>query len=187
MTTRRKRVLLISLVLILSLPMLAIADPPSVVGRLNLVEGSVSFRPGSLDEWAPAMLNYPLSAGDHLWADQGSRAELHVGSTAVRLDGGTEISFLNLDDQIVQLGVSEGQLNVRLRRLDPGDEFEIITSQSKAQSVSFGQNGFALCNALVMAGGAQRCSSAWSQKHRHAELELCAPMARPVTDRLLRF
>ena len=60
MTTRRKRVLLISLVLILSLPMLAIADPPSVVGRLNLVEGSVAFRPGSLDEWAPAMLNYPL-------------------------------------------------------------------------------------------------------------------------------
>ena len=130
MTTRRKRVLLISLVLILSLPMLAIADPPSVVGRLNLVEGSVSFRPGSLDEWAPAMLNYPLSAGDHLWADQGSRAELHVGSTAVRLDGGTEISFLNLDDQIVQLGVSEGQLNVRLRRLDPGDEFEIDTPNS---------------------------------------------------------
>jgi hypothetical protein len=130
MTTRRNRVLLISLVLIISFPLLAMADPPSLVGRLNLVEGGVSFRPGSLDEWAPAALNYPLTAGDHLWADQGSRAELHVGSTALRLDAGTEISFLNLDDQTVQIGVSEGQLNVRLRRLDPGDAFEIDTPNS---------------------------------------------------------
>ena len=127
MITSCKRALLISVVLVLSLPVLAMADPPSLVGRLNLVEGGVSFRPGSLDEWAPAVLNYPLTAGDHLWADQGGRAELHVGSTAIRLDAGTEISFLNLDDQTVQLGVSEGQLNVRLRRLDPGDAFEIDT------------------------------------------------------------
>ena len=130
MITGWKRVLFISLVLVLSLPALAAADPPSLVGRLNLVEGAVSFRPGSLDEWAPAVLNYPLTAGDHLWTDQGSRAELHVGSTAVRLDAGTEISFLNLDDQTVQIGVSEGQLNVRLRRLDPGDAFEIDTPNS---------------------------------------------------------
>ena len=40
------------------------ADPPSQVGRLSFISGSVSFRPGSLDEWAPAMLNYPLTAGD---------------------------------------------------------------------------------------------------------------------------
>ncbi len=76
------------------------------------------------------MLNYPLTAGDHLWTDDSSRAELHVGSTAVRLDAGTEISFLNLDDQTIQVGVSQGQLNVRLRRLDPGDAFEIDTPNS---------------------------------------------------------
>ena len=111
-------------------PVLAAADPPSVVGRLNLAEGAVSFRPGSLDEWAPAVLNYPLTSGDHVWADAGSRAELHVGSTAVRLDGETEISFLNLDEDVVQVGISEGRVNVRLRRLDPGDAFEIDTPNS---------------------------------------------------------
>jgi hypothetical protein len=130
MTTRPKRFLLASLILILFLPALAIADPPSVVGRLNLVDAGVSFRPGSMDEWAPAVLNYPLTAGDHLWTDSGSKAELHVGSTALRLDAGTEISFLNMDDQTVQVGVSQGQLNVRLRRLDPGDAFEIDTPNS---------------------------------------------------------
>jgi len=130
MTTRQSRVLIISIIFVLSLPALVSADPPSLVGRLNLAEGAVSFRPGSLDEWAPAMLNYPLTAGDHLWTDDGGRAELHVGSTAVRLDAGTEISFLNLDDQTVQVGVAQGQLNVRLRRLDPGDAFEIDTPNS---------------------------------------------------------
>ena len=130
MTTIKNRCLIVSICLVLCSASFALADPPSIVGRLNLADGAVSFRPGSLDEWAPAVLNYPLTAGDHLWADEGSRAEIHVGSTAVRLDGGTEMSFLNLDDQTVQLAVSQGQLNVRLRRLDPGDVFEIDTPNS---------------------------------------------------------
>ena len=61
------------------------ADPPSQVGRLSLISGSVSFHPGSLDEWALAVLNYPLTAGDHLWTDTGSRAEVHLRSAAIRL------------------------------------------------------------------------------------------------------
>ena len=95
------------------------ADPPSEVGRLNLVSGSVSFQSGSLDEWGPAMLNYPLTTGDKLWADDGGRAELHVGSSALRIGANTDFSFLNLDDQTVQIRLAEGSLNVRVRDLDP--------------------------------------------------------------------
>ncbi len=120
----------IALVLSFLVPVLLAADPPSVVGRLNLVTGEVSFRPGSLDEWAPATINYPLTVGDHLWTDAAGRAELHVGSTAVRLDSNTEISFLNLDEQTVQLALSQGQLNVRLRQLEAGDTVEIDTPNS---------------------------------------------------------
>ena len=42
-------------------------DPPSRVGRLNYLSGSVSFRPGTVDEWTAATLNYPVYEGDHLW------------------------------------------------------------------------------------------------------------------------
>src|ERR1017187_1150034 len=45
-------------------------DPPSRVARLNYMSGTVSFRPGSVDEWAAATLNYPLYNGDHLRADR---------------------------------------------------------------------------------------------------------------------
>ena len=103
------------------------ADPPSQVGRLSLISGEVSFHPGSLDEWAPATLNYPLSAGDHLWTDSGARAEVQLLSAAVRLNSGTEFSFLGLDDQRVQVRLSEGSLNVNLRSVDEGMAFEIDT------------------------------------------------------------
>ena len=42
------------------------ADPTSQVGRLYSLSGSVSFRPGSLDEWVPATLNY-LTIGFDSW------------------------------------------------------------------------------------------------------------------------
>src|SRR2546425_6464572 len=36
-------------------------DPPSRVGRLSYLGGSVSFRPGDADDWAAATVNYPRS------------------------------------------------------------------------------------------------------------------------------
>jgi hypothetical protein len=100
------------------------------VGRLNFVTGAVSFRPENVTEWAPATLNYPLTIGDHLWADQDGQAEVHVGSTAIRLASNTEISFLNLNDQTIQIRLSTGSLNLRLRHLGTGEEIELDTPNS---------------------------------------------------------
>ena len=102
-------------------------DPPDRVGRLNLLNGTVSFHPESVEEWAPATLNYPLTIGDHLWTDQDGQAEVHVGSTAIRLASRTEISFLNLNDQTMQIRLSTGSLNVRLRHLGSTEEIEVDT------------------------------------------------------------
>ena len=60
-------------------------DPPSRVARLNYFSGSVSFQPGGEGDWVTAVQNRPLTTGDNLWADQISRAELHIGSTAIRM------------------------------------------------------------------------------------------------------
>src|SRR3984957_30863 len=103
------------------------ADPPSRVARLNFQEGPVSFRPGGVDSWAAATTNYPVTTGDYLWADQGARAELHVGSTAIRMDQMTAISVLNLNDQIVQLSLTAGSLNVHIRYLGENESFEVDT------------------------------------------------------------
>jgi hypothetical protein len=102
-------------------------DPPSRVARLNLIQGSVSFRPATVDEWAPATLNYPVHTGDYLWADQVARAELHVGSTAIRMDQTTAISVVNLNDELTQLSLTSGALNVHIRYLGENENFEVDT------------------------------------------------------------
>ena len=93
-------------------------DPPTRVARLNFMKGQVALRPAGLDDWTDATLNDPLTTGDHLWTETESWAELHAGSTAIRLAPRTAFAFLNLDDSYMQLRLSEGSLDVRVRSLE---------------------------------------------------------------------
>jgi hypothetical protein len=102
-------------------------DPPSRVARIGYLEGAVSFQPAGETDWVGAVPNRPLTTGDQLWSDQDSRAELQLGSAVLRLGANTGFSFLNLDDHTVQIQLTSGSLNVRVRRLDQNDVFEIDT------------------------------------------------------------
>jgi hypothetical protein len=102
-------------------------DPPTRVARLGYIEGSVSFQPAGVEDWVQAVPNRPMTTGDRLWADRGSRAELQLGSAVIRLSENTGISFLNLDDHTVQIQLSSGTIDVRARRLDQDDYFEVDT------------------------------------------------------------
>ena len=102
-------------------------DPPSRVARLGYMEGSVSFDPAGEQDWVEATPNRPMTTGDKIWADKGSRAELQLGSASIRLSENTGMSFLNLDDRTVQIQLTSGTVNVRVRRLSRDDVFEIDT------------------------------------------------------------
>ncbi|MGO9084435.1 MAG: DUF6600 domain-containing protein [Candidatus Sulfotelmatobacter sp.] len=102
-------------------------DPPARVARLNYSQGSVSFRPAGEDDWVAAVPNRPIVAGDDLWADEDSRAEVHVGSAAIRLGAQTGITFLALDDLNTQIRLAQGSLIVRVRHVDDDDTYEIDT------------------------------------------------------------
>jgi len=102
-------------------------DPPGRVGRLNYSQGSVSFRPAGEDDWVTAVPNRPMVEGDDLWADENSRAEVHVGSTALRLGERTGITFLDLDDHNTQIRLAQGSLILRVRHLDDDDNYEVDT------------------------------------------------------------
>jgi hypothetical protein len=133
-------VLLLSLTLVLQFSTLARAqdqdndddqgpaqDPPGRVGRLNYSKGSVSFRPAGEDDWVTAVPNRPMAEGDDLWADDNSRAEVHIGSTALRLGEKTGVTFLDLDDHNTQIRLAQGSLIIRVRHLDDDDNYEIDT------------------------------------------------------------
>lgn len=102
-------------------------DPPGRIARMNHAEGSVSFQPGGEGDWLQAVQNRPLTTGDNLWADQNSRAELHIGSTVLRMGSETSMTFLDLDDRATQLRLAQGSLMLRVRHLDDDDHFEVDT------------------------------------------------------------
>ncbi len=102
-------------------------DPPARVARMNLAQGSVSFQPGGEGDWVDAVPNRPLTTGDNLWADKDSRAELHVGSTSIRLGSETSLTFLELDDRVLQLRLAQGSVLMRVHHLDDDDTVEIDT------------------------------------------------------------
>ena len=105
----------------------ASADPPSRVARLGYTTGAVSFSPAGEIDWVRAAINRPLTNGDRLWADARARAEVQVGGAMIRMSDHTGVSILNLDDRIAQLQLTQGTLNIRVRRLDPNQVFEIDT------------------------------------------------------------
>jgi hypothetical protein len=105
----------------------AAADPPERVVRLNLTDGVVSFRPAGIDEWTDATVNRPLIDGDELWTDSAARAEMHIGSTAVRLAPSTSVGILNHTDGVVQLRLTSGAMNIRVRHAGEDDVWEIDT------------------------------------------------------------
>jgi len=117
-------------------------DPPARVGRLNYITGPVSFAPGGLNQWARAMLNYPLTAGTALWTDENGRAELHIGSTAIRMDQLTQVDILNLDDQTTQLRVAQGTVDIGLRQLAADERFEVATPAASIMLVRPGHYRF---------------------------------------------
>jgi FecR protein len=114
------------------------ADPPARVGRLDYMTGAVSFRPAGSDEWAAAVPNRPLTTGDRLWTDNDSRAEVHVGSTVIRISSQTELDFTALDDNTLQMRLAQGSMNIRVRHLDDGQVYEIDAPNG---AVSIGRPG----------------------------------------------
>src|ERR1700692_1896555 len=129
---RSALVLLLGLVFAsaISVPATSMADtddPPTRVARLAYLEGAVSFQPGGTDEWVAAPLNRPITTGDKIWSDQGSRAELQLDGSALRLSSNTSVSFLSLGDNVSQIQLSVGTLLVRVRRLDDNETYEIDT------------------------------------------------------------
>lgn len=111
-------------------PQAGAPDVPGRAARLSYISGTVSFQPGSVEDWVPADLNRPVTTGDRLWTEAGGRAEVDLGSAAIRLNGPANFSFINLDDHTAQVQLSLGTLSIRVRHLADDEVMEIDTPQA---------------------------------------------------------
>ena len=102
-----------------------VADPPARVGRLTALQGTVSFEPASDTEWGAAEPNRPVTTGDRVWSDTAGRAEIEMGTAAVRVWRETELDVTRLDDNSLQLRIPQGTVAVRLSTFTDGETAEI--------------------------------------------------------------
>ena len=103
------------------------ADPPSRVARLSYISGDLGFLPAGAKDWSDASINRPLTTGDRLSTSRGARAELEFGGGTLRMDGQTDFGLLDLNDQLTQIELTQGTLNLTVRHLDQGQSYEIDT------------------------------------------------------------
>jgi hypothetical protein len=106
------------------------ADPPARVGRASLVEGDVAYQRDG--EWAPLPLNWPITTGSRLSVAPGARAELRVGSTAIRLAEATELEVVRLDDDAIALRLLRGTIDARVRSAEVVRELSVETPEARA-------------------------------------------------------
>jgi hypothetical protein len=123
-------------------------DPPARVARISYLDGSVSMQPGGTGDWGAAAKNRPVTIGDKIWSDKDSRAELQAGQAAIHLGSMTALSFLNLDENIIQMRLAEGSVNFRVRDLRQGDLYEVdapnlafTVKQAGAFRIDVNENG----------------------------------------------
>lgn len=102
-------------------------DPPNRVARLSIMQGSVSFEPAGENDWSQASLNYPMTSGDRLWTDKDARAELETGNVAIRMSSQTDLTTTSVSDNLIQLGLAEGTLRVRVYEMREGNSLEVDT------------------------------------------------------------
>ncbi|HEX7012054.1 MAG TPA: DUF6600 domain-containing protein [Steroidobacteraceae bacterium] len=104
-----------------------VLDPPGRVARLSYVEGEVSLAPAGTEEWVEAVLNRPLTSGDKLWVAGAGRAELEIASATVHLDSDTNFGFIELDDDVLQMSLTDGAIAVRVRSLRENETVQVET------------------------------------------------------------
>ena len=121
------------------LPAQDTGDPSGRVARISYLSGSVSLQPSGDTAWSLASVNYPMTSGDRLYADRGGRAELQLGSLALRVSEATDLTVTGLSDQYTQIGLTQGTLRVSVYDLADGDSIEIDTPRGALMLLAPGE------------------------------------------------
>ncbi len=103
-------------------------DFQQTVARVAWRTGEASFQRGDdPNHWQPLAVNVPLTIGDRVYASPTGRLELEAPGLRAFLAPGTELTALNLTEDVQQYSISQGTATFRLSHRDEEDVIEIDT------------------------------------------------------------
>ncbi|HTZ17372.1 MAG TPA: FecR family protein, partial [Dissulfurispiraceae bacterium] len=127
--------MLIAAVLLLT-PVYAFSDNLGYA-RMSLMEGDVQVYTTDAGDWGPASINGPLAEGDQVWVPEGGKVELQLNSgTYIRLDQGSALQILSMNNETSQFYVSQGHAYVYY---DPAGGNALQVDTRDASTRAFGQ------------------------------------------------
>ncbi len=115
------------------------ADPPSRVGRLARVTGTVSFHTADEDHWEPATVNYPVTTGNAFWTEPQSAAAIDIDAAHAALDQQTEFDIDTLDAQDFAATEAQGAVYLNIRLIGPGQIYSIATPRGTVSIAAVGR------------------------------------------------
>ena len=96
--------------------------------RISMIEGNVGYQRVPDEEWVAASVNMPLEPGDRIYTGRSGRAEIEFEEGSVlRLAENTDIEFLTLDEDFIQIRMLLGIASITVER---DVVFEIATPQA---------------------------------------------------------
>ncbi len=91
-------------------------DVPTLAGRVAFIQGGVEIWDLQTNGWRAAVLNETVGPRSALRTGDDGRAEVTVGTSAFRLDSGTEIAWQDLGEERAVVDLQRGSLIVSRRR-----------------------------------------------------------------------
>jgi hypothetical protein len=103
-------------------------DFQQTVARVAWLTGESSLQRGDdPDQWQPLAVNVPLTIGDRVYASPTGRLDLEAPGLRAFVAPGTELTTLNLTEDVQQYSISQGTATFRLSHRDDEDVVEIDT------------------------------------------------------------
>ena len=116
-------------------------DPPTRVGRLAQLSGTVSFHAQDEDQWNPATLNFPVVQGNAFWTEPNAQAVIEVSASRIAMAPGTELDVATLTDTAFQATEAQGELYLRVRAATPDETYAVQTPRGLVTLTAPGRYG----------------------------------------------
>ena len=116
---------ILAFALLVGAPAFAQQEPPARVGRVSFVSGALAYYgPGDTD-WSVANTNFPVATGGWFATDPQSRAEIRIGADTLDIADNTQLEIADLRDRLMQIGVTQGRVNLHLPQLGKDESAEV--------------------------------------------------------------